>query len=92
MRVRPVHGVSVSVDEDGCLELVAESGGRLLRYECGPAGTLMWITLRQHDDNLDAAALALSRLWGMAPSNVRAELDTWVAEMCDAGLVCVELP
>lgn len=65
---------------------------KLLRYECGPAGTLMWITLRQHDDNLDAAALALSRLWGMAPSNVRAELDTWVAEMCDAGLVCVELP
>ncbi|MFF4349407.1 PqqD family protein [Streptomyces sp. NPDC001530] len=90
MRVRPVLGVSVSVDADGCLQLVAETGGRHLRYECGPVGTSMWIALRQHDGNLDAAALVLAGLWGMAPSNVRADLDIWVEEMRDAGLLCVE--
>ncbi|MFC7310269.1 PqqD family protein [Streptomyces monticola] len=82
-------GVSVNVDMQGHLELLweAESVHSPGRYRCSPVGTAMWIALRQHDGNVSAAASTLAGLWDMAPANARADLDIWVGEMRDAGLV-----
>lgn len=98
--------VAASVDEDGCLELhaayatgsgagpgpgacagpAAGSG----RFRCGPVGTAMWIVLRRHDGDAGIAADMLAELWNTAPENARADLDIWVEEMRDAGLLCVQ--
>ncbi|MFD7490939.1 PqqD family peptide modification chaperone [Streptomyces sp. NPDC059832] len=91
MLVRPMPGVSVaSVDATGRLELLAESAVGTMRYRCGPVGTAMWIALRQHEGDTGAAARLLAELWNTAPENARADLDIWVEEMRDAGLMCAE--
>ncbi|MET8944911.1 PqqD family peptide modification chaperone [Streptomyces sp. NPDC004542] len=87
MRVQPVPGVSVNVDADGYLEVVAEPSGPAGRFRCGPVGTAMWIALRQHDGDVAAAADLLSALWCTDPANTRADLDIWIEELRDAGLV-----
>jgi hypothetical protein len=84
VRVRPVPGLHVSVDADGRLDVVMEPARR---FRCGPVGTAMWIALRQHDGDVRAAADALATVWGTEPANARADLDIWVDEMRDAGLV-----
>ncbi|ROQ88808.1 coenzyme PQQ synthesis protein D (PqqD) [Streptomyces sp. 2132.2] len=60
------------------------------RFRCGPVGTAMWILLRRHDGDADIAAGMLAELWNTAPENARADLDIWVEEMRDAGLLCVQ--
>jgi hypothetical protein len=82
--------VSVSVDADGHLEVLtdaARSGGR---FRCGPVGTAMWIALRQQEGDMEAAARILSALWDTDQANTRADLDIWVDEMRDAGVVRTE--
>ncbi|MCX2968744.1 PqqD family peptide modification chaperone [Streptomyces sp. TRM70308] len=85
-------GVCVaSVDADGCLELLAESAafpGFSGRYWCGPVGTAMWIALLRHDGDAEAAASSLAEIWRTAPENARADLEIWIEEMRDAGLMC----
>ncbi|EYT81760.1 PqqD family protein [Streptomyces andamanensis] len=83
MRVRPVPGLNVSVDADGRLDVAAPAR----RFRCGPAGTAMWLALCQHDGDVAAAARMLASLWETEPDNARADLDIWVEEMRDAGLV-----
>jgi hypothetical protein len=83
VRVRPVPGLRVSVDADGRLDVTAPSR----HVRCGPVGTAMWIALRQHDGDVGAAARMLASLWDTEPANARADLDIWVEEMRDAGLV-----
>ncbi|MFE2553026.1 PqqD family protein [Streptomyces sp. NPDC059355] len=103
VRVRPTPGVvAASVDADGCLELHAAyaagpaagpGGGSAAgpgRFRCGPVGTAMWILLRRHDGDAGIAADVLAELWNTAPENARADLDIWVEEMRDAGLLCVQ--
>ncbi|KPI14887.1 hypothetical protein OV450_8233 [Actinobacteria bacterium OV450] len=91
MRIRPTPGVRVtSVDADGRLELLAASSTGPESYRCGPVGTAMWIALRQHDGDSTAAAALLARLWNTGPENARADLDIWIEEMRDAGLLCAE--
>ncbi|MFI6149205.1 PqqD family protein [Streptomyces sp. NPDC051109] len=87
MRVRPVPGLSVAVDADGRMEVLAESADGTERFYCGPVGTAMWIVLRQHDGDVGAAADALAGLWETAPANALADLEIWVEEMRDAGLM-----
>ncbi|MGP4012659.1 PqqD family protein [Streptomyces sp. 4N124] len=87
VRVRPVPGASVSVDADGHLEVLTEPVCPAGRFRCGPVGTAMWIALRQQDGDIEAAARMLSALWGTDPANTRADLDIWVDEMRDAGVV-----
>ncbi|GAA2604951.1 MULTISPECIES: PqqD family protein [Streptomyces] len=87
MRVRPTPGVSVTVDADGRLDLLDRTDTGSRRFSCGPVGTAMWIALRQHDGDADAAAGTLAAMWGTTPVNTRADLDIWVEEMRDAGLV-----
>ncbi|MEU8844613.1 PqqD family protein [Streptomyces roseus] len=53
-------------------------------------GTAMWILLRRHDGDAEIAAGMLAELWNTAPENARADLDIWVEEMRDAGLLCVQ--
>ncbi|MFJ3175204.1 PqqD family protein [Streptomyces roseus] len=60
------------------------------RFRCGPVGTAMWILLRRHDGDAEIAAGMLAELWNTAPENARADLDIWVEEMRDAGLLCVQ--
>lgn len=90
MRVRPVPGVSVSVDADGHLEVLAEATPPGGRFRCGPVGTAMWIALRQQDGDMEAAARTLAAMWGTDPANTRADLDIWIDEMRDAGVVRTE--
>lgn len=91
MRFRPMPGVSVaSVKSDGCLELVADTARGRARYRCGPTATAMWIALRVHDGNPDAAAHILAGLWRTDPVNARTDLEIWVEEMSDAGLMRAE--
>ncbi|MFE5535713.1 PqqD family protein [Streptomyces sp. NPDC056492] len=60
------------------------------RFRCGPVGTAMWLLLRRHDGDAEIAAGMLAELWNTAPENARADLDIWVEEMRDAGLLCVQ--
>jgi hypothetical protein len=47
----------------------------------------MWMALRQHDGHCEPAADMLARIWGADPANIRADLELWVEELCDAGLM-----
>ncbi|MET9888480.1 PqqD family protein [Streptomyces sp. NPDC006430] len=90
MRVRPAPGVVAAfVDADGYLELRADSLAGPGRFRCGPVGTAMWIALRRHDGDAEVAAQVLAELWGTDPENARADLDIWIDEMRDAGLLRV---
>ncbi|MET7685490.1 PqqD family protein [Streptomyces sp. NPDC005423] len=89
MRVRPVPGLSVSVDAHGRLDVVTAPPVRHVR--CGPVGTAVWLALRQHDGDVEGAARMLAALWGTEPANARADLDIWVDELRVAGLVRAEL-
>jgi len=53
-------------------------------------GTALWIALRQHDGDVAAAAGMLSALWCTDLANTRADLDIWIEELRDAGLVRVD--
>lgn len=90
MRVRPVPGLHVSVDADGRLDVITDPEASARRYRCGPVGTAMWIALCQHDGDVQRAADALATMWATEPVNARADLDIWVDEMRDAGLVRTE--
>ncbi|MFE9767972.1 PqqD family peptide modification chaperone [Streptomyces sp. NPDC005808] len=91
MRVRPMPGVSVaSVDATGRLELLTETAVGSGRYRCSPVGTAMWIALRRNEGDTGAAAHMLAELWNTAPENARADLDIWIEEMRDAGLLCAQ--
>ena len=76
--------------EDGHLEFLLGDTGRRIR--CGRIGAAVWMALRQHEGQCAAAADMLAELWDIDPVNMRAEVDIWVEEWCDAGLVRVELP
>ncbi|MFF4402679.1 PqqD family protein [Streptomyces sp. NPDC001480] len=80
--------MSVQVGADGHLDMVAETPGRpARRLSCSPLGTLMWITLRRHDWDVPQASRALAELWQTTPDNARADLELWVEEMRDAGVL-----
>ncbi|QNP67869.1 PqqD family protein [Streptomyces genisteinicus] len=81
-------GVGVDIGADGSLELRRpDTAGLLPRtYHGSPVCTAMWIALRRHDGDPDAAARTLARHWGADLVGTRAELDQWVSELCDAGL------
>ncbi|WP_340563476.1 PqqD family protein [Streptomyces sp. GSL17-111] len=87
MRVQPLPGVGVDIRADGSLELrFPDTAGRSRAYRYSPACTAMWIALRRLDGDRAAAAETLARHWGTNPVGIRAELDVWVAELCEAGL------
>jgi len=81
--VRPEPWVQAVVFADGRMELSGD-GRKVL---CGPVGTAMWVALCQLDWQLDAAAVLLAALWRLDVENMRADLDIWVAELSDAGLL-----
>ncbi|AXE81808.1 MULTISPECIES: PqqD family protein [Streptomyces] len=85
MPVRPEHGVTSRVAEDGSLELLTMGNGTSFR--CSPVGAAMWIALRQHDGQVGPAAEMLAALWCTDPDNTRTDMDIWVSELRDAGLV-----
>ncbi|MFF2331298.1 MULTISPECIES: PqqD family protein [unclassified Streptomyces] len=85
MPVRPEYGVTSRVAEDGSLELLTEADGTSFR--CSPVGAAMWIALRQHDGQVGPAAEMLAQLWCTDPDNTRSDMDIWVSELRDAGLV-----
>ncbi|MEU5629185.1 PqqD family protein [Streptomyces tendae] len=96
MCVRPAPELSFTVEADGQMEILATTVDGTARFSSGPVGTAMWIALRQHDGDTAAAARSLAGVWGLEPVNVRADLEIWVNEMRDAGLVydepCVSHP
>jgi len=83
--LRPRSWVEATVLADGVLELSAHADGVLFR--CGPVGTAMWIALCQHGWLADGAAATLSEVWPSDRENIRAELDIWIGELWDAGLL-----
>jgi hypothetical protein len=83
-------GLSVSVDAQGRLDVVPEPSASARAVRCGPVGTAMWLALRQHSGDVRAAARMLASLWGTEPANALADLDIWVDELRDAGLVRTE--
>ncbi|MEU8700233.1 PqqD family protein [Streptomyces sp. NPDC091387] len=85
MPVRPEHGVTSRVTEDGCLEFLTSPDGP--SYRCSPVAAAMWIALRQHNGQLGPAAEMLAELWCTDPENTRTDMDIWVSELRDAGLV-----
>jgi len=83
--IRPETGVTAVVLENGHLELHSQHSGT---YTCwGPVNTAMWLALRQHDGHLEAAAELLASLWDVDPLYMLSDLDVWVSELGDAGLV-----
>jgi hypothetical protein len=82
--IQPAAGVTAVVLENGDLELHSRHSGV---RSWGPVNTAMWLALRQHDGQLDAAAALLAVLWDVNPLCMRSDLDVWVSELGDAGLV-----
>ncbi|MEV5878451.1 PqqD family protein [Streptomyces sp. NPDC052101] len=72
----------------GHLELHSASTGAWFR--CSPVGAAMWITLRQHDGDVHRAAHVLASRWSTDPVNMCADLEVWVGELCDLGLLATE--
>lgn len=85
MPVKPTAGVTAVLRGDGRLELVSSATG--IRMRCDTVGTAMWIALRQHGGDIETAARTLAGAWQTDATNIRADLDVWVDELCDAGLV-----
>ncbi len=90
MRVQPMPGLSVSVDAQGRLDVVPEPSAPARAVRCGPVGTAMWLALRRHSGDVGAAARMLASLWGTEPADTLADMDIWVDELRDAGLVRTE--
>jgi len=88
--IRPASGVTVKLLDNGSLELYSPQTAK--RFQCNRVGTAMWIALRQHDGQPGAAAEMLAELWQTDPANTRADLDVWVDELTDAGLLLAEAP
>lgn len=89
MPVRPVPGVTVTVSQNGRLQLFSTHTEK--RFECNGVGTAIWIALRQHDGKTGAAASMLANLWHTDPVNTLADIEMWVDELTDAGLLRNEL-
>jgi hypothetical protein len=85
VRARPSPEVTVSLSDDGHLMLHSAATGSW--HQCGPVGAAMWIALQQNDGDCAAAADMLAEVWAIDPVNMRADLELWVAELCDAGLL-----
>ncbi|ALG09053.1 hypothetical protein [Kibdelosporangium phytohabitans] len=83
MAVRPHSWIQAAVSADGRMEL----SGAGVQFHCGPVGTAMWIALCQRDWQLDAAAVLLAGYWHIDLANTRADLEIWVTELWDAGLL-----
>lgn len=86
--VRPAPGVRDTLLDNGYLELVSDETGR--RYFCHPIGAAMWISLRDHDGQMDRAAQHLAEAWEADEKAVRADMGLWVDELCGAGLLRLE--
>ncbi|MGC7097546.1 hypothetical protein ACPZ19_22970 [Amycolatopsis lurida] len=87
MRVRQAPGVSVILLPDGRLALTSRLADST--FECAPPIAAMWIALRQHDGDCDAAAAMLAVLWQADPVHLRADMEVWIDELVDAGLLIV---
>ncbi len=85
MHVRPVPSIRVRVDAEGHLHMVTARPDR--HFRCSPVCTAMWMALRNKDGDVSAAARRLAALWGSDVENTRADLDIWIGELRDAGLV-----
>jgi hypothetical protein len=73
------------VSSAGELELFSERGAH--RYRCGPTGTAIWIALRRNDDDVDAAADMLAKMWGTDRSVTRSRVHEWIGELRRIGLL-----
>jgi hypothetical protein len=80
--------VSVTITRDGMLELLDTGTGR--RYRWHQVATAMWLALQQHGGRPDLAAAELAGHWEIDPTWMRADLDVWLGELQDVGLVRYE--
>ncbi|MET9453031.1 PqqD family protein [Streptomyces cinerochromogenes] len=85
MAIRPARDMTVTVLEDGCLELYSAWADESYRY--APPRAAMWIALQQHAGCPDLAVQTLAKLWDVDPLWIRFELDSWLGEMRAAGLM-----
>ncbi|NGO68861.1 hypothetical protein [Streptomyces boncukensis] len=85
MTIRLARDMTVTVLDDGCLELYSEWAAESYRY--APPMAAMWIALQQHAGQLEPAVAALARHWESDPLWVRFEFDTWLGDMRAAGLL-----
>ena len=88
MPIRPATGVTVKLLDNGRLELYSAQTSK--RFQCNRVGTAMWIALRQHNGQAGEAAEMLAGMWSTDPANMRADMDVWVGELTDAGLLRAE--
>jgi hypothetical protein len=86
--LRPVAAVIVSVSPSGCVELRLPSRRR--SWWCDGLGSAMWIALRQHDGRIGEASEMLAGIWRLDPVDVRCVMNSWAAELCDAGFLRLE--
>jgi hypothetical protein len=84
-RCSPAPGVRATVSSAGELELLSERDAH--RYRCGPAGTAIWIALRRNDDDVDAAADMLAKMWGTDRGVTRSRVHEWIGELHRIGLL-----
>ncbi|MEV3861411.1 PqqD family peptide modification chaperone [Streptomyces sp. NPDC050095] len=77
--------IRVRVDPEGHLHMVTDRPHQ--HFRCSPVCTAMWIALRHGDGDVSAAAHRLAALWDTDVENTRADLDIWIGELRDAGLV-----
>jgi len=81
----PVAAVIVSVSPAGYVELGLPSRRR--SWRCDGLGSAMWIALRQCDGRIGVASEMLAEIWRLDPVDVRCAMNSWAAELCDAGFL-----
>ncbi len=85
MTVTVEAGLRAMISTDGELTLVAPCGTRSPSY--APEATAVWIALRQHGGDSDAATRALTDFWVMDVSEISRLVDACVTRWHDDGLV-----
>lgn len=84
MRCEPTPEVSATVAEDGELVLSSAEAGEVWY---APDATAIWVALRQHGGDPEAAANRLAEVWEVKPVRVFSWIMDLVWEWCDAGVM-----
>ena len=54
--------------------------------ECEPVAAAMWIALKQHNGDVDQAAITLSALWETNEDDTRYDLIALAGSLCSLGM------
>jgi hypothetical protein len=83
MAIQTAPGVTQRMLPDGHLELICTSS----LVECEPVAAAMWISLKQHNGDVDGASAVLAALWETDVDGIRYDMIALAGSLCSLGLL-----